>query len=72
MTLVVCSDHGNFEDLSIKMHTLNPSLCITVGENAGQLSERIKNLSDIKPAIMEMYVWKTFRWHDSLFCLSAE
>jgi bisphosphoglycerate-independent phosphoglycerate mutase (AlkP superfamily) len=55
MTLVVCSDHGNFEDLSIKMHTLNPALCITAGENAGQLSKRIKNLSNIKPAIMEMY-----------------
>jgi hypothetical protein len=55
MTLIICSDHGNFEDLSIKMHTLNPALCITAGENAGQLSKRIKNLSNIKPAIMEMY-----------------
>ena len=55
MTLIVCSDHGNFEDLSIKMHTLNPSLCITSGKNALQLSKRIKNLSNIKPAIMEMY-----------------
>jgi len=55
MTLIVCSDHGNFEDLSIKMHTLNPSLCITSGKNALQLSKRIKNLSNIKPAIMERY-----------------
>jgi bisphosphoglycerate-independent phosphoglycerate mutase (AlkP superfamily) len=37
------------------MHTLNPALCITAGENAGQLSKRIKNLSNIKPSIMEMY-----------------
>lgn len=55
MTLVVCSDHGNFEDLSIKMHTLNPALGITAGKNAEQLSKKIKRLSDIKPAIMEMY-----------------
>jgi phosphopentomutase len=55
MTLVICSDHGNFENLSIKMHTLNPSLCITAGKNAEFLSKRIKSLYDIKPAIMEMY-----------------
>lgn len=55
MTLVICSDHGNFEDLSIKMHTLNPALGITAGKNAEHLSSRIKNLSDIQPAILEMY-----------------
>jgi len=55
MTLVICSDHGNFEDLSIKMHTLNPSLGITAGKDAEYLSKRIHKLYDIKPAIMEMY-----------------
>src|SRR3989339_833893 len=52
MTLVVCSDHGNFEDLSIKMHTLNPAIGITAGKNAELLSKKIKKLYDIKPAIM--------------------
>ncbi|MCX6173586.1 MAG: alkaline phosphatase family protein [Ignavibacteriales bacterium] len=55
MTLVVCSDHGNFEDLSIKMHTLNPAIGITAGKDAELLSKKIKKLYDIKPAIMEMY-----------------
>ncbi len=55
MTLVVCSDHGNFEDLSVKMHTLNPAIGITAGKNAELLSKKIKKLYDIKPAIMEMY-----------------
>lgn len=55
MTLIVCSDHGNFEDLSIKMHTLNPTIGITAGKNAEYLSKRIKKLYDYKPAIMEMY-----------------
>ena len=55
MTLVICSDHGNFEDLSIKMHTLNPAIGITAGKNAEFLSKKIKKLYDIKPAIMEMY-----------------
>ena len=56
MTLVVCSDHGNFEDLSIKMHTLNPAIGITAGKNAELLSKKIKKLYDIKPAIMRCMI----------------
>lgn len=55
MTLIVCSDHGNFEDLSIKMHTLNPALGMVFGKHADVISKKIKKLYDIKPAIMEMY-----------------
>jgi phosphopentomutase len=52
MTLIVCSDHGNIEDLSVKTHTKNPALTITAGLNAKKLSEKIKDLSDIKPSII--------------------
>ena len=55
MTLVVCSDHGNFEDLSVKTHTLNPALGMVFGKNAENLEKKIKTLYHIKPAIMEMY-----------------
>jgi 2,3-bisphosphoglycerate-independent phosphoglycerate mutase len=55
VTLVICSDHGNYEDLSVKMHTLNPAVGITAGKNAKILAEKIKHLYDIKPAIMELY-----------------
>jgi len=54
-TLIICSDHGNLEDISIKMHTLNPALAITMGSNAAELSQRIKSLPDIKPAIINLY-----------------
>jgi 2,3-bisphosphoglycerate-independent phosphoglycerate mutase len=57
MTLLVCSDHGNFEDLSIKMHTTNPALGMVFGRNAESISKKIKKLYHIKPAIMEMYGW---------------
>lgn len=53
LTLVICSDHGNIEDLSVKTHTLNPALMITAGKNAKQLAESIKDLSDIKPSIIK-------------------
>jgi len=55
-TLIVCSDHGNFEDISIKMHTTNPALTITAGKNALYLAEKIKNISQIKKAILEFYI----------------
>lgn len=54
VTLVICSDHGNFENICIKSHTTNPAICITAGASAKVLSEKIKNLSDIKPAILEL------------------
>ena len=53
VTLIVCSDHGNFEDLSIKTHTMNPALTITAGKNARELAESIKDLTEIKPSIIK-------------------
>lgn len=55
-TLIICSDHGNFEDISIKTHTLNPALTITAGKNAEYLAGKIENLSQIKKAILEFYI----------------
>ena len=54
MTLIICSDHGNFEDISVKTHTLNPALTITCGRHSEILSEKIKDLTHIKPAILEI------------------
>lgn len=55
MTLIVCSDHGNLEDISVKSHTFNPAITITAGKYAEHLSRRIKDLSDIKPSVLELY-----------------
>jgi 2,3-bisphosphoglycerate-independent phosphoglycerate mutase len=53
MTLIICSDHGNIEDLSIKTHTRNPSLTITAGKSAKQIAEDITDISQIKNAIIK-------------------
>ncbi len=53
VTLIICSDHGNFEDLSVKTHTNNPALTITAGKNAKELFLSIKDLTDIKPSIIK-------------------
>lgn len=53
ISLIVCSDHGNFEDISIKTHTRNPALTISAGRGAKFLSEKIKDLTDLKLALWE-------------------
>ncbi|MDR3625673.1 MAG: metalloenzyme [Ignavibacteriaceae bacterium] len=54
-TLLVCSDHGNVEDISVKTHTLNPALTIASGRYAESLFNDIKDLTQIKPAIMKLF-----------------
>jgi phosphopentomutase len=53
-TVVLTSDHGNIEDLSLRNHTLNPVPTIVWGEHRKQMAERIHNLADITPAIVEV------------------
>lgn len=54
LTLIICSDHGNLEDLSVKTHTLNPSLTIAAGKYAEYFREKIKNITQIKSAILNV------------------
>lgn len=52
--ILLCSDHGNFEDITIKAHTRNPALGIAAGKNAGRLRDRISSLYQIKQALLEL------------------
>jgi len=54
-TLLICSDHGNIEDLSVKTHTLNPALTISSGKYAEELFNNIKDISKIKNAIIKTF-----------------
>ena len=50
-TLIICSDHGNLEDLSIKTHTRNPALTITAGKSAKVIAESVTDITQLKEAI---------------------
>lgn len=54
LTLLTCSDHGNIEDLSVKTHTLNPALSISSGKYAKYFAQSIKDLADIKSAVIKI------------------
>lgn len=50
VTLVVTSDHGNFEDKTVRTHTLNPVPMLAVGPASGRFAEAASIL-DVYPAI---------------------
>lgn len=53
-TFILTSDHGNIEDLSVRNHTLNDVPTIVWGRKKTEIAGRIKDLSDITPAILKL------------------
>jgi hypothetical protein len=49
--VIVTSDHGNLEDLSVRTHTLNPVPTLLWGSGASEVAAGIRDLSDVAPAI---------------------
>jgi 2,3-bisphosphoglycerate-independent phosphoglycerate mutase len=55
-TFILTSDHGNIEDLSVRNHTLNDVPTIVWGRKREETASRIKDLTDITPAIISLLV----------------
>jgi len=53
-TVMVTSDHGNIEDLSVRNHTLNLVPTIVWGRNRERIAARIRSLTDITPTIVDL------------------
>ncbi|MGB7068546.1 MAG: hypothetical protein WBD22_03570 [Pyrinomonadaceae bacterium] len=53
-TVILTSDHGNIEDLSVRNHTLNDVPTILWGRNADSVAPDIRDLTDITPAILRL------------------
>lgn len=53
-TLLISSDHGNSEDLSVKTHTLNPVPAVAWGRNCEQLIAGTHSIADLVPAILRV------------------
>ena len=51
-TVILTSDHGNIEDLSLRNHTLHAVPTIIWGAQREQVAARIQTLADITPAIV--------------------
>jgi 2,3-bisphosphoglycerate-independent phosphoglycerate mutase len=56
MLFLTTSDHGNLEDLSTKSHTRNPVPFLTVGRYHEELAKKVKNITDVAPAITDILI----------------
>ncbi|MFQ5770563.1 MAG: metalloenzyme, partial [bacterium] len=50
--VLVTSDHGNFEDLSISTHTHNLVPTILWGKDRNKIAKKIKRIEDVPRAIL--------------------
>jgi len=50
--VIITSDHGNMEDLSVKTHTRNPIMTLLWGKQSSMLINKIRTLEDITPAVL--------------------
>ena len=55
--ILITSDHGNLEDLTIRNHTLNMVPAIIVGspELRQKFSTNLRDLADVFPAILQFF-----------------
>ncbi|MBW3631326.1 MAG: alkaline phosphatase family protein [Gemmatimonadetes bacterium] len=51
--LVIASDHGNIEDVTVG-HTLNPTPLLAMGPARDRVADRVGDLTDIAPAILDL------------------
>jgi len=56
--ILITSDHGNLEDLSVRNHTRNPVPALVIGREHHRqtFSKNLKDLSDIYSAILQFYI----------------
>jgi 2,3-bisphosphoglycerate-independent phosphoglycerate mutase len=57
LTVVITSDHGNLEDLSVRGHTRNPVPSILLGPPAVRrlIADHMKDITGFTPAILEAF-----------------
>jgi len=51
--VILTSDHGNIEDLSVKAHTGNPALTILWGRGAEDAAARLETIQDVAAVILD-------------------
>lgn len=51
--VLVTSDHGNIEDLSVRTHTMNPALTRLWGRDADEVAASLESIRDVAGAVFE-------------------
>jgi 2,3-bisphosphoglycerate-independent phosphoglycerate mutase len=53
--VLLTSDHGNIEDLSVKTHTRNRVPVLAWGKGRERIAERVLSIQDVTPALLELF-----------------
>jgi len=53
--LIITSDHGNLEDISVRTHTMNQVPVIVLGKKANNVDIQVNSLVDIMPFVLELF-----------------
>ncbi len=53
--LIITSDHGNIEDLSVHTHTMNKVPVVVLGKKAENVKTEVHSLTDIMPFVLELF-----------------
>ncbi len=54
-TLLICSDHGNIEEMNHRGHTRNPVPLWVWGRDRDFISERVESIADLTPALVHFF-----------------
>lgn len=54
-SVIICSDHGNLEDTSVRTHTFNPALMMATGRRAEKVFDSVNDLTKIKGAVVNLF-----------------
>ncbi|QNU67194.1 peptidase [Ruminiclostridium herbifermentans] len=53
--LIITSDHGNIEDVTVQTHTMNKVPVVVLGKKADGVNRQINSLVDIMPYVLELF-----------------
>ncbi|AEY64471.1 peptidase [Clostridium sp. BNL1100] len=53
--LIITSDHGNIEDMSVHTHTMNKVPVVVLGKKAENVKTEVHSLTDIMPFVLELF-----------------
>jgi hypothetical protein len=53
-TVILTSDHGNIENLSVRNHTLNRVPTVIWGRKSAESASRVRDLTDLSPLIFDL------------------
>ena len=50
--VILTSDHGNIEDLSVRTHTRNKAMTLLWGSGAQETADSMRSITDVTPAVL--------------------